>query len=200
MLRIPASLLLEVVVEEIKIKGLSMVHMHRFLVERFGEDGLARVLAALPPERAQVLRSPSPSAWYELRDHALIEAQVMEVLYGGDLSKAKEFARYDAALQIGNVFKFVLRVLDPGFLIKKSGSLWSQSFSGGRCEVESTGPASCLMKLSGYDQVHEVMCHDWQGTVEGMLQVSGVRESIVTHPECRFHGAQRCVYDIRWKK
>lgn len=186
--------------EQIKIKGLSMVHMHQFLVERFGEEGLGRVLAALPPEQAQFLRSPKAKEWYPLRNHALIEAKVMEVLYGGDLSRSKEFARYDAALQIGNVFKLLLRVLDPGFLIKKSGSLWSQSMSGGRCEVESTGPSSCRMKLSGYDQVHEVMCHDWQGTVEGMLTVCGAKETTVTHPECRFHGAPHCLYEIRWKK
>ncbi|HEY3445316.1 MAG TPA: hypothetical protein VGK67_03085 [Myxococcales bacterium] len=186
--------------EQIKIKGLSMVHLRRFLVERFGEDGLARVLAALPPDQARLLRSPAASEWYPLRDHALIEAKVMDVLYGGDLSKAKEFARFDAALQIGGIFKFFLRVLDPGFLIKKSASLWSQSFSGGRCEVETTGPHSCRMKLSGYDQVHEVMCSDWQGTLQGMLEVCGVKESVVTHPECRFHGQPHCLYEVSWKK
>lgn len=186
--------------EQIKIKGLSMVHLRKFLVERFGEAGLGRVLFALPPDQAQFLRSPFAHEWYPLRDHALVEAKVMEVLYGGDLSKAKEFARYDAALQIGSVYKVILRVLDPGFLIKKSGSLWRQSMSGGQCEVETTGPSSCKMKLSGYDQVHEVMCWDWQGTIEGMLQVCGARESVVTHPECRFHGAPHCRYDISWKK
>ncbi|MGC4121679.1 MAG: hypothetical protein QM765_45295 [Myxococcales bacterium] len=186
--------------EQIKIKGLSMVHMHKFLVERFGEAGLSKVLAALPPEQARILRSPSAQDWYPLRDHALVEAKAMEVLYGGDLAKAKEFARYDAALQIGGLFKLVLRVLDPGFLIKKSASLWGQSFSGGRCEVESTGPQSCRMKLSGYDQVHEVMCFDWQGSIEGILQVCGVKESIVTHPECRFHGQPHCLYEISWRK
>jgi hypothetical protein len=46
--------------------------------------------------------------------------------YDGDYSKSKEFARYDAALQIGSVYRVILRVLDPGFLIKKSGSLWNR--------------------------------------------------------------------------
>jgi len=187
-------------VEQIKIKGLSMVHLRQFIVERFGEDGLARVLAALPADQASFLNSPFAHEWYPLRNHALVEAKAMEVLYDGDYSKSKEFARYDAALQIGSVYRVILRVLDPGFLIKKSGSLWKQTMSGGRCDVESTGPSSCRLKLSGYDQVHEVMCFDWQGTVEGMLKICGAKESVVTHPECRFHGAPHCLYDISWKK
>lgn len=186
--------------EEIKIKGLSLVHLNRFLVERFGEEGLRRVIAALPPHQARFLQSPYAHEWYPLRDHAQIEAKVMDVHFGGDMSKAGEFGRYDSALQIGKVYRVILRVLDPGFLIKKSGALWKQVMSGGSCEVQVMGPTSCTMKLSGYDQGHEVLCHDWVGTLHGMLDVCGARQGKVTHPECRYHGAPHCLYEVSWQR
>ena len=186
--------------DEVKIKGVTLVHLNRYVSERFGEDGLQRVLAALPPHQSKILSSPYGHEWYALRDHAQIEAKVMEVLYGGDLSKASEFGRFDSALQIGTVYRVVLRVLDPGFLIKKSATLWKLMMTGGKCEVVVTGPTSCTMKLSGYDQGHEVLCFDWLGTLAGMLDVCGAKLPKISHPECRYHGAAHCLYEVSWRR
>ncbi|MGC4118684.1 MAG: DUF2378 family protein [Myxococcales bacterium] len=185
--------------DEVKTKGVTLVHLRQYVVERFGEEGLARVAAALPPAQAQLLQSPFAHEWYPNRDHAQIEAKVMEVLFGG-ISKARDFGYYDASLTVGFVYRVLLRVLDPGLLVKKSATLWKLMMSGGKCEVEVTSPTSCKVKLSGYDQHHEVLCYDWIGSFQGSLETCGAKQVQVAHPECRFHGAAHCLYEVRWQR
>jgi uncharacterized protein (TIGR02265 family) len=178
-------------------RGVALVHLHDFVLEKFGEEGMRRVLARLSPAAAAAYRVPVARDWYPLALQAEVETVIAEELYGGDYSQATQWGRYDAIRQIGRFYRYLFRILDPAMLISKADQLWSSSMSDGTCEVERVGPHELLVKLSGYDPQHKVICYDWQGSFAGMMEACGVKPTVV-HESCRLEGAPACAYRVRW--
>jgi len=179
--------------DDTKVKGLAFLHINEFVESQFGEGGLSRVAAKLPPEVRRSFETPHAFDWYPLTHHAVIEQAVCDELYGGDYSKAALLGRYDAMAQIGKVYRGILNFMNPAFLIKCAPKLFSLTMSQGKCEVEMMG-RDMVLRLSGWEQPHKVICYDWLGTIEGALEVCGVACSKVVHSECRLEGAPACVY------
>lgn len=183
---------------EINTKGLSFVHLRQYLLDHFGEKEFDRVCDALSPECAAIFRSPFAHEWYPLKIQAAIEAKTIELLYQGDYRRAEDFGRNDAQKQIGSVYRFLLAIMAPGFLVKKADRLWKLSMSGGRCEVDQVNERGCRVRLSAYNSHHEVLCYDWLGSFKGMLEVCGVKNPVVEHTACRFRSSLYCEYLLRW--
>ncbi len=183
--------------EEVKFKGLTLVHLHEFLLEQFGEEGIQRVQSRLSPLSAEAFLAPSGQAWYPLAMDAEIEAAAIDELYGGDYSQAARWGRYDARRQVGWLYRYLFRMLRPAQVLDKAATLWKGTMSHGTCEVVPAGPREVLVTLSGYDQLHRVLCYNWQGSFLGVLEACGVRGQVV-HEACRFDGAPACAYRLSW--
>jgi hypothetical protein len=184
--------------EAAELKGVSFLNARPFVVERFGEPMFQRMLEAVGPQVAPVFRSPFGHEWYPLRHMAEWDAKLAELCFGGDVSRVAEWGAYDAKIQVGTVYRFLFRLLEPRFVIAKADRLLANSVRPATVAVTLTGEASAQVRLSGFSPHHLAFCHDWRGTLAGILELVGSKRAIVEHGACRLDGAPACVYNLSW--
>ncbi|MGC4116657.1 MAG: hypothetical protein QM765_19220 [Myxococcales bacterium] len=180
------------------IKGVSFIHLADFLRQEFGEAGFSSVAARLGPGAAKTLSSPFGHEWYPLTHIVEIERALAEVHYGGDYKQIERFGAYDGKRQVGTVYRFMLKLAEPAFLLKLSRKLWRSYMDCGEVAVDNTGPRSAIARISGYDPLHVVHCHDGVGSFRASLEVCGAKDPKVEHVECRLSGKPACVFRLAW--
>jgi hypothetical protein len=183
---------------ETSIKGVSFIHMNEFLRLQFGEDGFKKVMGAISPDAAKVLDSPYGHEWYPFRHIVEIERTLADTFYAGDYSKLAEFGHFDGLRQVGKVYRFLLRMLEPSFLIKQGNKMWRSYMNGGDLQCEIPGPKQFIARLTGYDPLHVAHCWENVGSFRASMEVCGAKQTQVEHTECRLKGAPACVYLGKW--
>ena len=66
------------------VKGSVLLSRLDFVRAHFGEEGVARLLEALPDKDRRVVTKMLPAQWYPFSFGERIDAAVMKVLGGGD--------------------------------------------------------------------------------------------------------------------
>jgi hypothetical protein len=179
-----------------KIKGITVVHLARWLREHHGERAVDQVAARLSAPAAEHLRKAVAFEWYPLRDLVEMEVAVGDLFLGGDYSRIAEFGRWDSVLQVG-LYRFLLQALNTDFLLKRSPKFWKNYCDSGVLTYQSLGPGHAELRLSGYDPLHRVHCHDLRGGFTGSIEACGGKDVQVVHPHCRLDGAAECLFDMR---
>ncbi|MGC4116656.1 MAG: hypothetical protein QM765_19215 [Myxococcales bacterium] len=183
---------------EVRIKGVSFIHMNDFLRQEFEEAGHAKVVAALKPDVAKTLASAFGHEWYPFAHMVDVERAVAQAHFGGDATQIERFGFYDGTRQVGTIYRFLLRLLEPAFLLKQGNKIWRSYMNCGDLATESTGPRSCLVRLSGYDPLDRTHCFENVGAFKASLMVCGSKTPKVEHVECRLEGKPACVYHASW--
>ena len=185
------------------VKGTVLVHMRSFVVENQGEGAWQALLDALGPEDRAILGEiVLVGGWYPVRAwnnamnvylprHYPIPGKGMTVL-----------AKYIAEKDLGMLFKMLLKVGSPGFLMGRTPSIWSRYFDSGALASEEIDKGRWKLTLEGPTRETEApnawTCGDgvcaWIG--KG-LELTGTRADVV-QTACRYRGAQRCEYLATW--
>src|SRR5438876_654432 len=102
--------------------------------KRGGPELLARVMASLSeadrvvlePARTDHPRGLSSSSWVELAAHCRMLRTIDRIIGNGDLTSLFEVGRGMAEHDVNELFRFVLRMGNPGWVIEMAALLWRQ--------------------------------------------------------------------------
>ena len=183
---------------EAKLKGISFVHFHEYLVEMHGEEGLKLISGGVSPRAAKTITQPNAAEWYPLADLVELERAFVDRFHGGDSTRSALIGCYDLERSVGKVYRFLFKFLEPAFLVKRSAKLWSTLVDQGRVEIEELEANRIVMRIHELNPLHAVYCNDIRGSSLGMLQACGVRTGVVEHTECVLDGKPACRFDIHW--
>jgi hypothetical protein len=180
-------------------KGISLVHLHDFVVSRHGEAGLEKVCASLNPEVAKSLRFPLAWEWYPLPSVVDVDVAVCDALYERDYAKGGWLiGQFDLDRSVRSVYRFFFQFLAPTFVIRRAAKLWSTYYNCGRLQVEETGPKSCTASLTDFDLRHRCLCEVLRGAFAGALAATGVKNVRMEHPECLLDGKPASRFVGEW--
>jgi hypothetical protein len=181
-----------------QIKGISFINRHEFLVERFGEAGLARVLAAVKPETAHALRTSSAVDWLPLEMLVDLDLAIVNGCFDGDLAKARIIGEYNLNQAVSRVYKPLMRLLNAGTVVKRSVAIWGKIVQGPVFSSRQDGPRGAVIELTEFNPLHRIYCQVLIGGFEGVLHACGEKNVVVDHPHCVLDGAKSCSFTIRW--
>jgi hypothetical protein len=184
---------------EPRIKGISFIHFGEYLREKHGQQGLDRVLGAVDPSFRDLPIKAYGHEWYPLRALVECERKYVELFHGGDPRQTAAFGKYDAARQVGAIYRVILRHLSTAFLLKRGPLIWKSYMDRGVCAPRETGPNRVEIDLGGYDPIDQVHCHENVGSFESALEVCGASDARVEHVACRLDGAPACHYVATWR-
>lgn len=113
-----------------------------------------------------------------------------------------ELARHISDRDLNTIFKLVLKIGSPHMLLRRGPSLWARYYDTGIVESEQLAPHQWQMTLDAPTDPEEaanrfICAQGVCGWVEHGLELTGVTGTC-QHVECRFQGADRCRYDVRW--
>lgn len=181
-----------------KAKGMNLLHMRNWVLQRYGETGWQRVVRALAPPDATVVASLVPVGWYDLSlQHRLVRT-IDHTLGDGDLRLVPSIGRYEADQDLTRIHRLFLRLATPGFVLEKAGNYWSRLYDGGEWEVVRDTPNSARGVLRGLAPPDPAFCVYLWAYIEKMFRLTGVQGGNLTHTACVTRGADACVFEGTW--
>lgn len=181
-----------------QVKGISFINRHTFVTQRFGDAALAQVQARLGEDAARVLRASTASEWYPLAHLVEIDRAIVEVCLAGQAERAREIGAFNLEQASKTVFRLLLRLFEPANALRKAAVLWKRLVDRGSLDAQSTGPTTARVRLDGLKVGDPIYCRVLEGSFISVLRASGAKSVEVEHPECVCHGAEACLFELRW--
>jgi hypothetical protein len=182
-------------------KGSLFIHSHKFIVEREGTDVWRALLAALgEPDRELIEGLLDSGIWYSIGTwNRMLRTLVAQ---RGPLA-AYSLARFIAEEDLNFVFRMLLKVGSPEFVLKRSPWIYKRYFDVGDVTVAEEGPRQWKLTLAAPLAEEEGPCqvvcqYGVTGWVVEALLRTGARDAKVTQAACRFDGAERCEFSAIW--
>jgi hypothetical protein len=169
--------------EEVRIKGGSVLHLKQFLVEDQGEPEVSGWIDALDDELRDIMRLPLPAAWYPFSHYLRLERAAVDRFYGGNPIAAERIGAYDLRQNISRFFRIMLRAMNVTFLLDKTSQMWGHVMSAGEAVVirDEDGKGAAL-EIRGLQPTDEVWFYDMVGSVREALRMCGAK-----NPHVRIH-------------
>jgi hypothetical protein len=181
-----------------RVKGTALLSTKQFLAERFGADGLERVLAALDPtEHDLFARRLQAHQWYPF-DHWLhLCESAARLLAGGELALCREMGRYGGLKDLPVAVPHLLRDGDPLRVVAFAPQLWGLYYDSGRVEIRDQRPGYFEMLIHDFAQPHEGHCLRVAGWIDACIELyraTGGTEILT----CRARGDAECRFRAAW--
>ena len=115
---------------------------------------------------------------------------------------AERLAGYIAENDLNKLYKMILSMGSPEFLLKRTGSLWSRYFDVGTLEATEIAPKRWHLTLTAPKESEAAPDYYTCGPgvsawIENGLKLTGTTAKC-EHTKCRFYAAPRCEYEVTW--
>ena len=182
------------------VKGASITARLRFVRERHGEDGLRRLLDAVPATtRAALERRVLPQEWVPY--DVFVEMGVAaDRLFGtGDLAVCQELGRYSAEVNLPTLYRLFYRLGSPLYIFRRAAQLWGVHYDSGQLAAMEEGPGCARLEILGFERPHRVHCLAVVGWATRSVELSGGTVLSAVEERCRARGDETCEMVARWK-
>jgi hypothetical protein len=186
-----------------RCKGSILVHLRSYAQSNYSEGAWDEVITEASPEHRAILQGIIiAGGWYpvEVWNHAL--GVLLPRHRGVSIDhEMRKIAAHIADKDLNSVYKMILRLGSPEFLLRRTDSLWGRYFDSGKLTHEEVGLRRFKLFLDApatTDAPDRLTCDPgvcaW---IEMGMKNTGV-EGQVKHLECRFTNGSRCEYVVTW--
>lgn len=183
-----------------RTRGLNPLAALAYVREFGGEGAIKQVLAKLPERDLKLLagkKKLSSKAWVPFELQGRLLQAIDEAMGQGDHAKLFDVGSFMAKRDIPRVFRPLLKLGNPGWILEVSTRMWRFYHSSGRWEIQRT-PVTVLATLHDHPAAHEAFCATFVGWLTNAVAMSGGYDVMVDHPVCHARGAPNCVFTVRW--
>src|SRR6185503_1738635 len=181
------------------VKGAAIAARLRFVRERYGEAGVQRLLAALPPGYRDMIEARVlPQAWvpYDLFIEVLVQAD--QQFGHGDLALCFEMGQYAAEVNLPTIYRVFYRFGSPAFVLSKAARLWSVHYDSGALVPHDEGNGVFRICIERFEQPHRAHCLSVLGWAVKSIELSGGRVQRAEEARCRTRGDAACDLALTW--
>ena len=186
-------------------KGSLLVHTQDYVRRHHGESTWSSLVEQSSAADREILSGILlRGAWYPI---GVVNRLVTRLCERRGRASADEEMRklsgYIADSDLGTVYKMILGMGSPGFLVKRTGSLWGRYFDVGEMTADEISKRHWRLRLAmpvGEDAAPNRYfcgpgCPSW---IEKGLVLTGATAARVEHVDCRYDNRRACVYDVTW--
>jgi hypothetical protein len=185
--------------ESVTVKGSPIRSLLSFLEADLTPDQRDQAFRSLPVEYGARFRNPILAS-------ECIPVHMLNRLTE-EAARAKgeplvEFAiragRAAAKDAVQGIYRFFALVLTPTAILGKASQMWKALYNRGDLVVESQTSAGAHIRLADFPS-ELAGCSRITGWIEGMAELTGVKNLRVNHTKCYTRGDAACEWDIEWK-
>ena len=187
-----------------RIKGLAVQSRLDYVARHFGQAGLKRVVDALAPNHADLLRGGVlVSDWYPLSLNEDLLACAERLLGKSDGSLCEQIGRASGQKGLSTVHGAFAARVDPKEIgpkmVRSTGTLWRVHYDKGSFTTTTIDDYTIESLLEGIDVKQPWICHVLTGYVAAHIEVLGGKHVSVRHVLCRSRGDRECKWLARWE-
>jgi hypothetical protein len=186
-------------------KGSLLIHTRDYILRTRGRTVWDELLESSSAEDREVLGGIYlAGGWYPIGVVNRIVAAYCENHHAQSPDdEMKRLSAYIADTDLGGVYKMVLRLGSPDFLVKRTPSLWNRYFDVGDLTPSQVGSREwrlrLVMPLEDERAPNRFFCGPGcPAWIEMGLKLTGAERARVEHVECRFENREACVYRVTW--
>ena len=181
------------------VKGNLMQSRIWYVRDRFGEQALDEIQAAIPSHAREIIKNPPMSfAWCSFGDMMDIDRAILEGPMRGDMTLMREFGGAIATHDLPALYRVLFKVGTPGFVLKRVGIVAATYVKESPMKGEGAGDNRVVISQTGRTYPYYFCAYGVSGWFEAAVRLSGGRNITVTHDQCRHRGAAACHWDARW--
>ncbi len=182
-----------------RIKGTILQSRKAFVSERFGADGLERVLASMKPDDQELLRGMVlPLSWYDAGTCIRFDEAIIKVIGGNAQQAFRDLGRKSADDNLAKFQAGFVRGKNPLTFLAQTPAIYRLYYEVGSREFTKTSEKSGILTTHGAENVTPGDCLTVMGWHERALEMVGAKNPAMSHPTCRATGGATCVYHVTW--
>jgi uncharacterized protein (TIGR02265 family) len=181
-----------------QIKGAILKSRIAFVRDRFGEPGVERVRATLPPEDQAALKSILTVRWYPFEIGKRLDDAIVAVCGDGDPAFFKQLGAASANKNLATLHKSLLAPGNPHAFLERARTIYALYYETGRREYKRTGDRSGVLTTYDAETFSAPDCQTVIGWYERALEMCGATGVRVVETACRAEGAAACRYEVSW--
>jgi ribosomal protein S26 len=183
-----------------KYKALSLMQARTYVLEKWGDEGIARVQAALSPEACAAIYSEQliPTDWIEL-DYCIEHVVVIDRVLGkGDGKTSSELVRTLTQNHFSSLYRSMFAGVSPRAMLEKTGRLWNRFYDRGETQIEVVSDTWVIKRILNCPDLP--LHHEWFliPYYEELLRLAGATPLSVRQLKCVALNAKYCEIELRW--
>ncbi|NOY91439.1 MAG: hypothetical protein GXP55_09535 [Deltaproteobacteria bacterium] len=184
--------------EKVMVRGTALTPLEPFVRGRLGDEAWETLLASMPTEHAEILRSkPLAMSWYPFAMAWEFLPQLLR-LADGDESILRELAHAGLEYSIRHIFKAIFKIGSPGFMVARSDMIWRRYYSTGSMTATVEGNAA---RVAVHDFPHlpplydKVILH----SVEATIIKAGGEITRARRVPSSTDASASCAFEYEWR-
>ena len=182
------------------MRGATVLARIDWIRKHHGLESLERVLAAMPPAKANVIRSAVVASLWIRVDAvmAFIEA-IDQVLGRGDLSLVRPLARHAARTNMPLLYRIFYKLGSVEFIMSKAAAVWHAHYDSG-VATSRTVPGGLRFRVTDFATPHRIHCQSFLGWAEEIISLCGAELVSAREVECRLSGGKVCEFEVKYRQ
>ncbi len=182
-----------------KVKGTAVQSSLRYVRERFGDESLGRVLAALPAEDRRALEGGVlASSWYDVATFLRFMVEAERQLGAQEKDVVRRMGRASCDYGITTVYKVFFKIGSPEFIIGRAARVFSSYYDTGELRIAESGPGRAVAELTGFEGGAPQFCERIFGWMQRTLERAGAANLRSRHEVCVHRGGAVCRFEGDW--
>ncbi len=181
-----------------RVKGSAVQSSLLYVRERFGDESLARILAAMPEEDGRSLSGVLVSAWYEVDLFRRFMVETERQLRSQEPDVVRRMGRFSCDQGITGVYKIFFKLGSPEFIIGRAARVFSSYYDTGELRIVESRPGRAVGELVGFEGGAPQFCERIFGWMQQTLERAGAKRLRAKHEVCVHRGGALCRFEGDW--
>ncbi len=184
----------------VHVKGTALTGCSLFVTKRFGTSKLEEICEQLtdPDVAKAILRGALRSKWYPFTAYTELLRATDRVCGKGDGALVRPISAHAAELHLNGIYRAFFRVASSSFILRKASQLWRQYYDAGEAVVLVNESRHVVIEVANFPTPDRTHCESIAGWFERTAELTGAKNVVARHDECRGRGGARCVFDVAW--
>ena len=187
----------------VKIKAINLRSSKEFIREKFGEDGLKKVIDSLSGEDRNIVNTALPSSWIPQDIWIRFYETVVRELAAGDESIVREAGSFTANKELSSIHRLFLKLGNPENIAKKVPVLAETYFSADEHKMEATASKldenKYLIVVGKFEPRQRLIEIGILGWLENAFRLSGAKNLRIELTKSLSQGDGSIEYIVTWQ-
>jgi hypothetical protein len=164
-------------------------------------EQLAAVLSALPPETADLVRTPPlPVTWIPNRHVRILQSTAVRVAFDGNVRKMVDLSRRARLADLGTIYRYFVRLASAQFAIERAAKMYTTyTRNNGSLTVTATGKRFAELTFKDISEPSPAAWAYYEGAIQAVVEMTGLKTASVL--TVRGGGREPdCVFRVTWNE